>query len=151
MLLEFVGNISFNLHVYLILGAVHMRWAGPARWAGSPWWDDFYPAFIRNLPSHFNQKVCYVAGKIFDHVVFKGATKSYFTHYSSVVIVLIRLYVGLQFLQFLLENQFFIFQWFLCFLFWIKTLKHVLSCYVIFLRNFGLTLYKNSLFIVNYL
>ena len=45
------------------LGAVHMRWAGPVKWAGSPKWGDFYPTFICNLSFHFNQKVCYVAGK----------------------------------------------------------------------------------------
>ena len=31
----------------------------------------FYPTFISNLVSQFNQKVCYVAGKrLFDQVVF---------------------------------------------------------------------------------
>ena len=35
----------------------------------------------------------------------KGAAKSYFTHYSSVVIILFkRVYVGLHFLPILLEN-----------------------------------------------
>ena len=41
-----------------MLGAVHVRWVGPARLAGSPRWTDFYPPFIWNLLSHFNQKVC---------------------------------------------------------------------------------------------
>ena len=41
-----------------MLGAVHLRWVGPARLAGSPRWTDFYPPFIWNLLSHFNQKVC---------------------------------------------------------------------------------------------
>ena len=46
--------------------AVHMRWAS------SVIRGDFYPMFIWNLQSHFNQKVCYVAGKnCFDQVVFK--------------------------------------------------------------------------------
>ena len=40
-----------------------MRWTCPARWAGSPMWDDLYPTFIWNLLTHLNQKVCYVAGK----------------------------------------------------------------------------------------
>ena len=41
------------------------------RWAGSPSWDGFYPTFICNLLSQFNQKVCYVAGKrLFDQVFF---------------------------------------------------------------------------------
>ena len=36
---------------------------------------------------------------------FKGATKPYFTHYSSVVIILLkRVYVCLRFLRILLEN-----------------------------------------------
>ena len=43
--------------------AVHMRWAGRARWAGSHRWDDFYPTFMWNLLSQFNQKVSSVAGK----------------------------------------------------------------------------------------
>ena len=48
-----------------------MSWAGPARWAGSPRWDDFYPTFIWNLLSHFTQKACYVAGKkLFDQKFF---------------------------------------------------------------------------------
>ena len=47
------------------------RWAGPVRRAGWPRWDDFYPTFIWNLLSQFNQKVCFVAGKrLFDQVVF---------------------------------------------------------------------------------
>ena len=42
------------------------------RWAGSAIRGDFYPMLIWNLQSHFNQKVCYVAGKnCFDQVVFK--------------------------------------------------------------------------------
>ena len=43
-------------------------WAGPVRRASSPRWDDFYPKFIWNLLSQFNQKVCYVS--LFDQVVF---------------------------------------------------------------------------------
>ena len=43
-----------------MLGAVHdVSWT--ARLAGSLSWTDFYPPFIWNLLSHFNQKVCYVA------------------------------------------------------------------------------------------
>ena len=38
-----------------------MRWAGPAKWAGSPSWDGFYATFIRSY-GIFNQKVSYVAG-----------------------------------------------------------------------------------------
>ena len=38
-----------------------MTWVGPARLAGSLSWTDFYPPFIWNLLSRFNQKVCYVA------------------------------------------------------------------------------------------
>ena len=37
-------------------------WTGPVRWASSPGWDDFYPTFIWNIPSQFNQQVyetCY--------------------------------------------------------------------------------------------
>ena len=45
----------------------------------------------------------------------KGATKPYFTDYSSVVIILFkRVYVGLHFLPIFLQNQFFVF---LCFFF----------------------------------
>ena len=40
-----------------------MRWADPDRLAGLPRWDNFHPTFIRNLLSHFNQKVSYVLGK----------------------------------------------------------------------------------------
>ena len=36
----------------LYLGAVHMRWAGPATWAGSARWGDFHPTFIWNFLSH---------------------------------------------------------------------------------------------------
>ena len=49
-------------------------------------------------------------------------------------------YVGLHFLQFLLDNKIFVF---LCFLS-IKTLKYAPSCYVILVCNFVLTLYKIS-------
>ena len=50
--------------------------------------------------------------------VLKGATKLYFTHYSSVVVILIkRVYAGLHFLPILLENYFFIFLSIPCFLF----------------------------------
>ena len=46
-------------------------WTGPVRWASSPGWDDFYPTFIWNIPSQFNQQVHYVAAKrLFDQVVF---------------------------------------------------------------------------------
>ena len=39
--------------------------------AGSPGWDDFYPTFIWNLLSQFNQKVYYVAEKrLFEQVFF---------------------------------------------------------------------------------
>ena len=44
---------------------------------------------------------------IFVILKIKGATKSYIAHYSCVIIVLFnRLYVGLHFLRFLLENYF---------------------------------------------
>ena len=39
------------------------RWASLFRRAGSARWDDFYPTFIWNLLSQFNENVCYVAGK----------------------------------------------------------------------------------------
>ena len=39
------------------------RWAGPVWRASSPRWDDFYPKFMWNLLSQFNQKF-YVAGSI---------------------------------------------------------------------------------------
>ena len=40
-----------------------------------------------------------------ENISFKGATKLYFMHYSCVVIILFNtVYVGLHFLQFLLEN-----------------------------------------------
>ena len=40
---------------FLVLGAIHMRWW--ARWAGSPRLDDFYPTFIWNRLSQFNQSL----------------------------------------------------------------------------------------------
>ena len=40
-----------------LLGAIHMN--SPAGWAGSPRRDGFYPTFIWNLLSHFNQKDCF--------------------------------------------------------------------------------------------
>ena len=55
---------------------------------------------------------------------------------------LIRVYVALHFLQFILENLFFVFLYFLqCFLLWIKSFesrhyKYVFWCYVILLLNF---------------
>ena len=50
----------------------HMRLACPARWTGSYGWDDFYPTFIWNLLSQFNQDVHHIAGKrLFDQVVFR--------------------------------------------------------------------------------
>ena len=57
---------------------------------------------------------------------------------------LMQVYVGLHFLQFLLENDFFVFLWFLlCFLFWIKCFesrhRNMFWCYVILF-----SLYKNS-------
>ena len=78
-----------------------------------------------------------------DHFLFKGATKSCFTIYSLVwsLFCLIRLYVGLHFLQFLLENKFFVF---LCFL-WIKALNYKCkSCCVILICSFVFTLYKKE-------
>ena len=39
------------------LGTVHMRWAGPATWAGSARWGDFHPAFIWNFLSHCKKLV----------------------------------------------------------------------------------------------
>ena len=39
------------------LGAVHMRWAGPATWAGSARWGVFHPAFIWNFLSHCRKLV----------------------------------------------------------------------------------------------
>ena len=59
--------------------------------------------------------------------------------------LLIRLYMGLHFLQFLLENLFFVFLFFL----WINRLKYASSCNFILICNFVLTLYRNSLFINN--
>ena len=57
---------------------------------------------------------------------------------------LMRIYVGLHFLQFLLENYFFVLLCFvLFFLFWIKCSEsrhYVFWCYVILLPNFVLTL-----------
>ena len=52
----------FYLNEYISdLGAV--IWGELARLdgGGSPRWDDFYPTFIWNFPSHFSQNVCYVA------------------------------------------------------------------------------------------
>ena len=46
------------------------RWGGPVGRAGTPKWHDFYPTFIWNLLSQFNQKVCYVDWRLFDQVVF---------------------------------------------------------------------------------
>ena len=52
--------------------AAHMRLACPARWTGSCRWDDFYPTFIWNLLSQFNQDVRHFARKrLFDQVVFR--------------------------------------------------------------------------------
>ena len=53
---------SVSLYVYfaqleLELGAVHMRWAGPATWAGSARWSDFHPAFKWNFLSHCKKLV----------------------------------------------------------------------------------------------
>ena len=49
-----------------------MEVSWPVRRVSSPRRDDFYPTFIWNFLSQFNQKVCYVAGKrLFDQVVFK--------------------------------------------------------------------------------
>ena len=77
---------------------------------------------------------------------FKGATKSHFTNYYCVVIVLlIRLYAVVHFIQFLLENKVIVF---LCFL-WIKALNYASSCDVILICSFVLTLYKKSLFLNN--
>ena len=56
---------------------------------------------------------------------------------------LIRLYVGLNLLRFLLENQSFVY--FLCFL-CMKTFKCASSCFEILICNFVLTLYKKLTF-----
>ena len=75
---------------------------------------------------------------------FKGATKSYFTHYSCVVIV----FFNTDLCRSAFSTVSFRKLVFLCFL-WIKTLKYASSCYVILIYNFVLTLYKNSPFINN--
>ena len=58
-------HLKYNLlhKLFLHLGAVHVRQADPVRWTRSPRWNYFYPTFIWNLVSHFNQKVSYVTGK----------------------------------------------------------------------------------------
>ena len=77
---------------------------------------------------------------------FKGPTKSYFTHYSCVVIVFFNTALhGSAFSTVSFRKL--IFRLFV--LFWIKTLKYASSCNVILICNFVLTLYKNSLFINN--
>ena len=43
----------------LFLGAVHMRWAGPATWAGSTRWGDFHPEFIWKFLSHWKSLLCH--------------------------------------------------------------------------------------------
>ena len=55
----------FIFYIGLNLGAIHMRWAGPAKLADSSRWSDFYPTFIWNLQPH----LFWSDG--FDHVVFK--------------------------------------------------------------------------------
>ena len=42
---------------FMFKGLFIWMWTGPVRWTSSPRWDDFYPTFIWNLLSWFNQKV----------------------------------------------------------------------------------------------
>ena len=56
---------------FIDLGAVHMRWAGPAMWAGSARWGDFHPSFIWNFLSHCKKLVVSLWKDSFDHVAFK--------------------------------------------------------------------------------
>ena len=96
-------------------------------------------------------------GKVF-LITFKGATKSYFKHYSSVVIVLFNMGLSRSTFStsFLSLCAFCVFV--LNQMFRIKTLKYVLSCYVILLCNLVMqfcshfittrvvkTIYKNSI------
>ena len=91
--------------------------------------------------------------KVID-ITIKGATKSYFTHYSGVVIILFKLvYVGLHFLPILLILSFSSSSAFCVFLFRVKCFEsrfeHVLSLFKKVLCNFLLfikshqTIYKN--------
>ena len=53
-------------------GAIHIKWAGPARWAGLPRWDTFYPTFIWNFLSYLKKFVVSLEKRdCFDHVVSK--------------------------------------------------------------------------------
>ena len=64
-------NLFSLIHFGSFKGLFILKRAGPVRRAISPRWDDFYPTFLWNLLSLFNEKVCYVAGKrLFDQVVF---------------------------------------------------------------------------------
>ena len=47
-------NATILSSIAFVLVAVHMGWVGPARWASSPRWDDFYPVFIWNVLFQFN-------------------------------------------------------------------------------------------------
>ena len=83
--------------------------------------------------------------------LFKGAAKSYFMHYSCVVIVLFNTALCRSAFS-MVPFRKLVFFVFLCFL-WIKTLKYASSYYVILVCNFVLTLkkkltfYKKKLFI----
>ena len=51
--------------------AVHMRWAGPATWAGLARWGNFHPVFIWNFLSYCKKLVASPQKDCFDHVAFK--------------------------------------------------------------------------------
>ena len=57
----------------IYLGAVRMRWTGPARGDGSPKWDDFYPTFIWNFLSRVKKFVVSLEKDCFDLVVLSGS------------------------------------------------------------------------------
>ena len=87
--------------------------------------DDFtyIPMYINIwiIPCHFFLDCTYFLRTKHVHLLkslnfCEAKTKLYFTHYSSVAIILFkRVYVGLHFLPILLENLFFVFLSFLCF------------------------------------
>ena len=73
-----------------MLGAVHLRWVGPARLAGSPRWTDFYPPFIWNLLSHFNQKACLSRRRKIVLITIKNNVKPWETNYRKILVQLCR-------------------------------------------------------------
>ena len=56
---------------FIYLGPVHMRWPGPAMWAGTARWGDFHPTFIWNFLSHCKKLFASLWKDCFDHVAFK--------------------------------------------------------------------------------